>query len=92
MIRSTPPGGYAGCCHAIATLNLTDRLRAITTPTLVLVGEDDPGTPVAASRTIHEQISGSELVILQAAAHLSNLEQPQAFNQAVTAFLAGHAA
>jgi len=87
MIRTTPPGGYAGCCHAIAALNLTERLRAITLPTLIIVGEDDPGTPVAASRVIHEHIKGSELVILKSAAHLSNLEQPEAFNQALMAFL-----
>ena len=87
MIRTTPPRGYAGCCHAIAALNLTDHLKAITLPTLIIVGEDDPATPVAASRVIHEQIKGSELVILKSAAHLSNLEQPEAFNQALTAFL-----
>ncbi len=87
MIRSTPPRGYIGCCHAIAALDLTDRLHAITVPTLVIVGADDPGTPVAASQTIHERIKGSELVILPAAAHLSNMEQPQAFNEAVLAFL-----
>jgi 3-oxoadipate enol-lactonase len=92
MIRTTPPHGYAGCCHAIAALNLTERLPAITLPTLVVVGEDDPGTPVAASRVIQEQIRGSQLVILKSAAHLSNMEQPQAFNQAVTTFLAQHAA
>jgi 3-oxoadipate enol-lactonase len=87
MIRTTPPRGYSGCCHAIAALNLTDQLPAITLPTLIIVGEDDPGTPVAASRVIHEQIKGSELVILKSAAHLSNIEQPEAFNQALTAFL-----
>jgi 3-oxoadipate enol-lactonase len=87
MIRTTPASGYAGCCHAIAALNLTDQLKAITLPTLIIVGEDDPGTPVAASRVIHEQIQGSELVILKSAAHLSNLEQPEAFNQALMAFL-----
>ncbi|MBI3329162.1 MAG: 3-oxoadipate enol-lactonase [Nitrospinae bacterium] len=88
MIRSTNPRGYAGCCHAIAALNLTERLKGITLPTLIVVGEEDPGTPVAASRTIQQQIKGSELVILKSAAHLSNMEQPQAFTQAVTAFLA----
>jgi len=87
MIRSTPPRGYTGCCHAIAALNLTDHLKPIALPTLVIVGEDDPATPVAASHVIHEQIRGSELVILKSAAHLPNLEQPEAFNQAVTAFL-----
>lgn len=87
MIRATNPRGYVGCCHAIAALNLTDRINAITLPTLIIVGEDDPGTPVAASRTIHEQIRGSELVILKSAAHLSNMEQPDAFTHALTTFL-----
>jgi len=88
MIRATSPRGYVGCCQAIATLDLTDRLHSITVPTLIIVGEDDPGTPVAASRTIHERIKGSELVILKTAMHLSNLEQPEAFNRAVGTFLA----
>ena len=88
MIRSTPPRGYAGCCHAISALDLTDRLPAISLPTLIVVGEEDQGTPVAASKAIHERIKGSELVVLPAAAHLSNMEQPEAFTAAITKFLA----
>lgn len=90
MIRQTKPQGYIGCCHAIKALDLTEQLQRIGTPTLIIVGEDDPGTPVAASRTIHERIKGSELVILKSAAHLSNMEQAEAFNQAVAEFLATH--
>lgn len=90
MIRGTTPRGYIGCCHAIAALDLTDRLSAVRTPTLIIVGEDDPATPVAASRTIHERIQDSELVILKSASHLSNVEQAEAFNRAVTTFLARH--
>jgi 3-oxoadipate enol-lactonase len=88
MIRATPPHGYAGCCHAIAALDLTDKLSAITIPTCVIVGEDDPGTPVAASRAIHERIKGSRLEIIPSAAHIANMEQPDAFNRALTGFLA----
>jgi 3-oxoadipate enol-lactonase len=87
MIRATNPRGYIGCCHAIAALDLTDRLAAIRVPTLIIVGEDDPATPVAASRTIHERIHASDLVVLKSASHLSNMEQPEAFNQAMLAFL-----
>ncbi|MFQ5899647.1 MAG: alpha/beta fold hydrolase, partial [Candidatus Methylomirabilia bacterium] len=87
MIRATDPRGYIGCCHAIAPLNLTDRISAITLPTLIIVGEEDPATPVAAAETIQGQINGSELVVLPSASHLSNLEQPEAFNEAVTRFL-----
>ena len=88
MIRGTNPRGYIGCCHAIAALDLTDRLSAVRMPTLIIVGEDDPATPVAASRTIHERVKGSELVILKSASHLSNMEQSEAFNRAITTFLA----
>jgi 3-oxoadipate enol-lactonase len=90
MIRGTKPQGYIGCGHAIKALDLTDQLQRISVPTLVIVGEDDPGTPVAAARTIHERVKGSELVILKSASHLSNIEQGEAFNAAVTAFLAKH--
>jgi 3-oxoadipate enol-lactonase len=88
MIRATPPLGYAGCCHAIAALDLTDKIAAIKLPTLIVVGEDDQGTPVAASRVMHEKIAGSDLAIIKSAAHLSNLEQPGEFTRALTTFLA----
>ncbi len=87
MIRTTPIAGYVGCCHAISALNLTDRLSAIKLPTIVIVGEDDPGTPVAASRLIAENIKGARLEIISSAAHLSNIEQPEAFNRALSSFL-----
>ena len=87
MIRRTPPRGYAGCCHAISALDLTDRLSAIKLPTLVVVGEDDQGTPVAASQAIQSKIAGSQLEILKSAAHLSNMEQPEAFTRALMGFL-----
>jgi 3-oxoadipate enol-lactonase len=87
MIRATDPRGYTGCCHAIAALDLTDRLGAIRVPTLVIVGEEDVGTPVAASRTIQAQIEGAELIILKSASHLSNMEQPAEFERALLGFL-----
>jgi len=89
MIRTTPTAGYAGCCHAISALDLTDRISAIKTPTIAIVGEDDPGTPVAAHKVIHEKIAGSRLEIIPEAAHLANMEQPEAFNRALTSFLNG---
>ena len=87
MIRATTPTGFVGCSHAIAALDLTDKIAAIKLPTLIVVGEEDPGTPVAASRVMNEKIAGSELVILKSASHLSNVEQPEAFTRALTAFL-----
>ncbi len=88
MIRTTTVAGFVGCCHAISKLDLTERLNAITTPTLIVVGEDDPGTPVAVAQVIHEEIADSGLVILPTARHLSNMEQAELFNRALTGFLA----
>ena len=87
MIRATIPTGYIGCAHAIRELNLTEKIGRIRMPALILVGEEDPGTPVSASEEIHDKIKGSELVILKSAAHLSNIEQSEAFNRAVLDFL-----
>jgi 3-oxoadipate enol-lactonase len=87
MIRRTNARGYAGCCHAIRALDLTERLSSVTLPTLIIVGAQDVGTPVAASKAIQERIKGSELVILDPASHLSNLEQPEAFTKALQTFL-----
>jgi 3-oxoadipate enol-lactonase len=87
MIRTTPPAGYAGCCAAISQLDLTDRIGAIKIRTIAIVGEDDPGTPVAAHKVIQEKIAGCRLEILKSAAHLANMEQPEAFNKALTGFL-----
>jgi 3-oxoadipate enol-lactonase len=86
-IRTTSPRGYAGCCAAIAQLDLTDKISAIKLPTLIVVGEEDQGTPVAASQAIHGKIAGSQLEIIKSAAHLSNLEQPEAFTRIITSFL-----
>jgi 3-oxoadipate enol-lactonase len=90
MIRATPVAGYAGSCAAITTINLTDRLKAITCPTLVMVGEQETAAPVEVARVIHAAIAGSELVIIPSAAHLSNLEQPAVFNRALLSFLDKH--
>lgn len=87
MIRTTPPQGYAGCCHAISALDLTDHISAISLPTLIIVGEEDQGTPVAASKVMNERIKGSALHVIPSAAHLSNLEQPAEFTSVLTRFL-----
>ena len=87
LIATTPVPGYVGCCHAIPKLNLTARLKEIGVPIQIIVGADDQGTPVAMSKEIHENAPGSRLEILPNAAHLSNIEQPAAFDRALGSFL-----
>jgi 3-oxoadipate enol-lactonase len=95
LIAQTPVAGYIGCSHAIPKINLTERLKDIRCPILVVCGEQDGGTPPAMAREIHENAPGSRLVLIPEAAHLSNLEQPEAFNRALLEFLSapalGHA-
>ena len=86
-ILSTPPAGYAGCCAAIPRIDVTDRLKEINCRSLVICGDQDPGTPPAMARQIHENLPGSKLVMIPQAAHISNLEQPEAFNRALSEFL-----
>ena len=85
-IRATPVEGFAGCCAAIAKLDLHERLGEIKCPTLVIVGEEDHGTPPEAAKLIQAKIPGAELVIIPSAAHLSNVEQADVFNKALDAF------
>lgn len=87
MIRDTPPQGYIGCCYAIPTIDVTDRLGEIQCPALVISGEEDPGTPVAMARDIQTALPSSELAILPSASHLCNLEQRETFNHVLLGFL-----
>ena len=87
MLRSTPPWGYIGCCHALPKINTTDRLREVRCPSLVIVGEQDPGTPVEMAREIHAALPMAEFAILRSASHLSNMEQPEEFSRVLLAFL-----
>ena len=88
MIARTTPRGFAGCAAAIRDLDFTERLAGIQAPTLLIVGEQDEATPPIASQLIQAYIKDSALIVIPAAAHLSNAEQPEAFNRALTAFLA----
>ena len=90
MIASTPVDGFVGCCKAIQAMDQTHLLAGIKTPTLIIVGADDPSTTVEHSEIIHREIVGSKLVVLKNAAHLSNIEQAADFNAALRAFLDKH--
>jgi 3-oxoadipate enol-lactonase len=92
MIETTPLEGYAGWCSAIQNLNVTDKLKAITLPTTVIVGEEDPATPVAASQAIHANVPGSKLVIMPGVSHMLSSENPVGFHGHLLPFLAAHKA
>ena len=66
----------------------TPGLDTVTVPTLILVGEHDSVTPPPLATSMGERVRGSRVVVIPGAGHLSNLENPEAFNTAVSAFLA----
>lgn len=84
---ATPTSGYVGCCQAIRDLDYTEALSTVSLPTHLIVGARDPSAPPAASRTIQGIIEGATLSVIDDASHLSNVEQPDAFNEALLGFL-----
>ncbi len=89
MIRTTSVAGYTGCARAIQGLAYLDRLDALDHPVLLIAGAQDPGTPPAGMRLMHERIAGSHYLELDAA-HLSNIERAEEFTAAVRGFLSAH--
>jgi 3-oxoadipate enol-lactonase len=81
----------AGVIGGLAALrdrpNATPGLGGIAVPTLILVGEHDSTTPPAVAEEMAARVPGSRVVTIPTAGHLSNLENPEAFNAAVVGFL-----
>jgi 3-oxoadipate enol-lactonase len=82
-LAATPREGYARCCEALGTWDARERIAAISVPTLVVAGADDPATPVAHAELIVARIHGARLLVLEHAAHLANVERAETFNRAV---------
>lgn len=90
MINSATPQGIAAASRGMAQrADSTDLLAGIAVPTLVIVGEQDAVTPPDAARDYAARIPNAQFVIIPRAGHLSNLEQPESFLQALSGFLAG---
>lgn len=87
MLRETPAEGYASCCAAIRDMDLRNRLGEIRAPTLIIAGAEDPATPPEHGELIRASIPGSRLEVIPDAAHLANVEQPEAFTRAVLSHL-----
>jgi 3-oxoadipate enol-lactonase len=83
MLVATPPEGYARCCEALAAWDARERISAISVPTLVLAGAEDPVTPVEHAELVASRIPGARLHVLERAAHLANVNRAGAFTTAV---------
>jgi len=87
MILGTNVEGYIGCGSAVRDMAQSTMLLKIKAPTLVLSGRHDPACTVDQGTVLNRLIDGSRMVIIEDAAHLSNIEQPVQFNQAVREFM-----
>ncbi len=85
--KNTEEGISAGLVSLTTRMDCSDMLKDIHVPTLVLVGEEDKVTPFSDAQHLHKNIVGSELQVIPKAGHLSNMENPEAFNKAVSTFL-----
>ena len=83
---TTKVEGYIGCCEAIRDMDHRPLLPKINAPTLVIAGRVDPATPLAGNEFIREHIPGAKLAVLDAA-HIANMELPQAYADTVLGFL-----
>lgn len=86
MFAATPLEGYLGSGAAIRDMDQRALLPAIKSPTLVISGAEDGATPPAAGKFIAEAIPGAKFMQLEAA-HLSSVEQSEAYTKAVLDFL-----
>jgi 3-oxoadipate enol-lactonase len=86
MIVDTPVEGYASCCTAVRDFDVRSAMGVIALPVLVIAGEADPATPPQLTQQVAQAIPGSRFEVLPAA-HLSNIECPDAFNRLLADFL-----
>jgi len=87
MFAATPLEGYIACGEAVRDMDHRDLLPRIKNPILVIIGRHDPATVPEAGEYIYKNIPGAEHFMIDAA-HISNIEHPQQFNDSVLGFLA----
>ena len=87
ILTATPPEGYAGCCEAIAAMDLTADLPSVTAPTLVIAAEQDPSIPPEHGRRIAELIPGARFELISPAAHIATVERPDLTTAMILRFL-----
>jgi 3-oxoadipate enol-lactonase len=83
MLLSVDPQGYAACCDALAAWDVRGALAAVSTPTLVIAGADDPSTPPETVEQIAAEISGARFEVIEQAAHIASVEQADVFNRLI---------
>ena len=88
LIASSSPEAIAQACYGLASRrDSTSLLTEINVPTLIVAGSEDAVIPSAQAETMHREIRGSQLVVVEQCGHLINLEQPKELDRVVDNFL-----
>ncbi len=87
MVLATSVDGYIANASAVRDMSQTTMLLKIKAPTLVMTGRQDPACTVEQGTVLHRMIDSSKFVIIEDAAHISNIEQPDLFNRNLRQFL-----
>jgi 3-oxoadipate enol-lactonase len=90
MLTATSPDGYAACCDALASYDVTSRLGSISAPTRVIAGAEDPVTGPEVAEHMVAAIPGSDLRVLDGVSHIANVAAPTEFADAVLGHLDRH--
>ncbi len=86
MIRATSVNGYIGCARALQTIDVVERLNQIACPVHIITGRADPAAPPDLIADMASRIAGATTGVIEDAAHITNLEQPAAFNAELERF------
>ena len=87
MVVSTPDAGYIACALALKDLDYLRQLGAVDTPCLFIGGDKDMGASPETMQAMADATPGARYVSLENAAHVANVNRPEAFNAAIAAFL-----
>jgi 3-oxoadipate enol-lactonase len=87
ILEATPPDGYIGACRALAEADLRGVVERVEAPCLVIGSSLDEATPPAQAQELAALLKTSRLALLEDAAHLSNVEQAEAFTDLLLSFL-----
>jgi pimeloyl-ACP methyl ester carboxylesterase len=89
LVQAAPPGAVAWASRAMAARpDSFDTLRSLKVPALVIVGEEDEISPPVDAKAMAEAVPDASLTLIENSGHLTAVEQPEAFNRAVAAFVA----
>ena len=88
LMSEVPPETYRKAVHLLTTFDGRAGLGTIRLPTLLIAGSDDRVAPAAVMEKMASKIPGAEYVCLEGCGHLGPMDQPNAFNEALAAFLA----